>query len=50
MLDQERVVAIADELAAAEANRTMIERLTLRYPEMTVEDSYAVQNLSLIHI
>ena len=44
MLDQERVVAIADELAAAEANRTMIERLTLRYPEMTVEDSYAVQN------
>ena len=44
MLDQERVVAIADELAAAEANRTMIERLTQRYPEMTVEDSYAVQN------
>ena len=44
MLDQERVVAIADELAAAEANRTMIERLTLRHPEMTVEDSYAVQN------
>lgn len=44
MLEHERVVAIADELAAAEANRTMIERLTLRYPEMTVEDSYAVQN------
>lgn len=37
-------MAIADELAAAEANRTMIERLTLRHPEMTVEDSYAVQN------
>ncbi|WNB88302.1 2-oxo-hepta-3-ene-1,7-dioic acid hydratase [Glutamicibacter protophormiae] len=44
MLEHERVVAIADELAAAEANRTMIERLTLRHPEMTVEDSYAVQN------
>ena len=44
MLEHERVVAIADELAAAEANRTMIERLTQRYPEMTVEDSYAVQN------
>lgn len=44
MLEHERVVAIADELAAAEANRTMIERLTKRYPEMTVEDSYAVQN------
>ncbi|GEC99438.1 2-oxo-hepta-3-ene-1,7-dioic acid hydratase [Kocuria varians] len=44
MLEHERVVAIADELAAAEANRTMVERLTKRYPEMTVEDSYAVQN------
>lgn len=44
MLEHERVVAIADQLAEAERGRTMIPRLTQRYPEMTVEDSYAVQN------
>lgn len=44
MLNHETVVAIADDLAAAERDRTMITRLTKQYPEMTVEDSYAVQN------
>lgn len=44
MLDQERITSIADDLAAAERDRTMIERLTQQYPDMTVEDSYAVQN------
>lgn len=44
MLDKAQIVAIADELAEADRTRTMIPLLTQRYPEMTVEDSYAVQN------
>lgn len=44
MLEQERVSAIADELAEAERSRGMIPLLTARYPQMTVEDAYAVQN------
>lgn len=44
MLEKERITKIADDLAAAERERTMIPRLTQQYPEMTVEDSYAVQN------
>ena len=43
MLDNEQRITIADELAKAEESRTMIPRLTARFPEMTVEDSYAVQ-------
>ncbi|QNE88588.1 2-oxo-hepta-3-ene-1,7-dioic acid hydratase [Corynebacterium incognita] len=43
MLDNEQRTAIADELARAEEERTMIPRLTARFPDMTVEDSYAVQ-------
>jgi 2-oxo-hept-3-ene-1,7-dioate hydratase len=45
MLDRQAVAAIADELLEARKTRTPIPRLTARYPEMTVEDSYAVQNL-----
>lgn len=44
MLEPERISAIADQLAEAERTRSMIPRLTQQYPEMTVEDSYAVQN------
>ncbi|MCH8559134.1 2-oxo-hepta-3-ene-1,7-dioic acid hydratase [Nesterenkonia sp. LB17] len=44
MLTPEQITTIADELAAAEAQRSMIPRLTTRHPEMTIEDSYAVQN------
>ncbi|MEJ5997829.1 2-oxo-hept-4-ene-1,7-dioate hydratase [Corynebacterium sp. H130] len=44
MLDSAQISKIADDLARAEADRTMIPRLTAQYPEMTVEDSYAVQN------
>jgi 2-oxo-hept-3-ene-1,7-dioate hydratase len=44
MLPPETITAIADELAEAEQARTMVPRLTARHPEMTVEDSYAVQN------
>jgi 2-oxo-hept-3-ene-1,7-dioate hydratase len=35
--------AIADELATAERDRTMVPLLTARHPGMTVEDAYAVQ-------
>lgn len=44
MLSPDTITQIADELAAAEAARTMIPLLTARHPGMTVEDSYAVQN------
>lgn len=44
MLPHEIITAIADELAAAEEARQTIPLLTARHPEMTVEDSYAVQN------
>lgn len=44
MLEKAQITAIADELAEADRTRTMIPLLTQRYPEMTVEDSYAVQN------
>lgn len=43
MLTPEDVAAIADELAQAEQDRTMVPLLTRRHPGMTVEDSYAVQ-------
>lgn len=43
MLDKETRISIADALAEAERDRTMIPRLTAQYPDMTIEDSYAVQ-------
>lgn len=45
MLSEETITAIADELVQAGRTRTPVARLTARYPEMTVEDSYRVQNL-----
>ncbi|WP_129360214.1 MULTISPECIES: 2-oxo-hept-4-ene-1,7-dioate hydratase [Micrococcaceae] len=44
MLENEQLTSIADELASAEESRGMIPRLTARFPDMTVEDAYAVQN------
>jgi 2-oxo-hept-3-ene-1,7-dioate hydratase len=44
MLPAETITAIADELAAAERDRATVPLLTARHPDMTVEDSYAVQN------
>lgn len=44
MLTRETITAIADELAEAERERATVPLLTARYPDMTVEDSYAVQN------
>ncbi len=45
MLQRETIEAIADELVAAAVTRVPVPLLTARYPEMTVEDSYAVQSL-----
>ncbi|MDO5619786.1 2-oxo-hept-4-ene-1,7-dioate hydratase [Kocuria sp.] len=43
MMEQDQLSQIADDLAQAEASRSMIGRLTAQYPGMTIEDSYAVQ-------
>lgn len=43
MLSKEQHISIADELAEAERTHTMVQLLTQRFPDMTVEDSYAVQ-------
>lgn len=43
MLSKEQHISIADELAEAERTHTMVPLLTQRFPDMTVEDSYAVQ-------
>jgi 2-oxo-hept-3-ene-1,7-dioate hydratase len=45
MLPAETIAAIAEELAAAERKREVIPRITARYPEATVEDSYAIQGM-----
>ncbi|MCU1532418.1 MAG: 2-oxo-hepta-3-ene,7-dioic acid hydratase [Arthrobacter sp.] len=45
MLEPTTIEAIADELVEAGRSRTPVPRLTARYPEMAVEDSYAVQQL-----
>ncbi|MDJ0357812.1 2-oxo-hept-4-ene-1,7-dioate hydratase [Paenarthrobacter sp. PH39-S1] len=45
MLDDDTIARIADELVEAGRSRVPVPRLTQRYPEMTVEDSYRVQNL-----
>jgi 2-oxo-hept-3-ene-1,7-dioate hydratase len=45
MLADETITAIADELSQAERDRATIPLLTSRYPDMTVDDSYAVQNV-----
>lgn len=45
MLNDETITAIADELVEAGRSRTPVKRLTARYPDMTIEDSYRVQDL-----
>jgi 2-oxo-hept-3-ene-1,7-dioate hydratase len=45
MLDPARIAEIADELTAADRDRTTVPLLTARNPGMTVEDAYAVQRL-----
>ncbi|RAF75942.1 2-oxo-hepta-3-ene-1,7-dioate hydratase, partial [Burkholderia multivorans] len=43
MLDETVIAGIPDDLAAAERPREKIGLLTAAHPDMTVEDSYAVQ-------
>ena len=45
MLSAEDVSRIADELAEADRTHSVIPRITARYPEATVEDSYAIQGV-----
>ena len=45
MLTPETISAIAEELAEAGRTRTVVPRITARYPEATVEDSYAIQGV-----
>lgn len=45
MLDEKTIALIADELVEAGRSRTPVPRLSARYPDMTVEDSYRVQSL-----
>ncbi|WP_175956108.1 2-oxo-hept-4-ene-1,7-dioate hydratase [Schaalia sp. Marseille-Q2122] len=45
MLEPSQIDAIAAELAHADQTRVPIPRITARYPEATVEDSYAIQGV-----
>ena len=45
MLTDSAIAAIADELAAADRSHELIPRITARYPDATVEDSYAIQRV-----
>jgi 2-oxo-hept-3-ene-1,7-dioate hydratase len=45
MLPNDVITAIADALAEADRAHTVLPRITARYPEAQVEDSYAVQRI-----
>jgi 2-oxo-hept-3-ene-1,7-dioate hydratase len=45
MLPAQTINAIAEELAGANRTRSLIPRITERYPDATVEDSYAIQGV-----
>ncbi|MFH8250609.1 fumarylacetoacetate hydrolase family protein [Microbacterium sp. B2969] len=45
MLTSEQIAQIAAELAEADRAHGVIPRITARYPEATVEDSYAIQGV-----
>ncbi|MCR2764042.1 2-oxo-hepta-3-ene-1,7-dioic acid hydratase [Microbacterium sp. zg.B48] len=45
MLDDTTIAAIAEELAEAGRTRSVIPRITARYPDATIEDSYAIQGV-----
>lgn len=44
-LPADTIAALADELAQAERTRSVIPRITARYPDATIEDSYAIQGV-----
>lgn len=45
MLSTQAIAAIAAELATAGREKSVIPRITARYPDATIEDSYAIQGL-----
>jgi 2-oxo-hept-3-ene-1,7-dioate hydratase len=45
MLDPDVIEKIAAELAEADRTKSVIPRITARYPDATVEDSYAIQGV-----
>ena len=45
MLPPETLAAIAAELAEAEVTHELIPRITARYPDATIDDSYAIQGV-----
>ena len=45
MLHADTIARIAEELADADRTHSVIPRITARYPEATVEDSYAIQGV-----
>jgi 2-oxo-hept-3-ene-1,7-dioate hydratase len=45
MLDDTTIAAIAEELAEADRTHGVIPRITARYPDATIEDSYAIQGV-----
>jgi 2-oxo-hept-3-ene-1,7-dioate hydratase len=45
MLDHALITQIADELAEADRTHAVIPRITARYPDATIEDSYAIQGV-----
>ena len=45
MLTPEQIATIAEELAEADRTHSVVPRITARYPEATIEDSYAIQGV-----
>ncbi len=45
MLDDAAIAQIAGELAAADRTHSVIPRITERFPDATIEDSYAIQGV-----
>lgn len=45
MLDADVIAQLADELAEAEQRKAVIPRITARFPDATIEDSYAIQRI-----
>lgn len=44
-MDERTIAAIADELAQADRDHAVIERITARYPGADIEDAYAIQRV-----
>lgn len=49
MLDTTIIKQIATELHTAETTRTQIRQVSLRYPDMTIDDAYRIQNAWVEH-